>query len=65
MEDELEKMTFKLIKLLHNQEHWIMEEAGASSRVQLPKINIPTFNGNVLRKAFGNSLKPPSIARLD
>ena len=34
MEDELGNMTLKLIKLSHNQEHWIMEEAGASSGVQ-------------------------------
>ena len=34
MGDELGNMTLKLIKYLHNQEHWIMEKAGASSRVR-------------------------------
>ena len=48
LQDVLGNMTLKLIKLSHNQEHRIMEEAGASSRVQLPKISIPMFNGKVL-----------------
>ena len=39
LQDVLGNMTLKLIKLSHNQEHRIMEEAGASSRVQLSKIN--------------------------
>ena len=47
-EDELGNMTLKLIKLSHNQEHQITDEGGARSRVRLPKISIPTFNGKVL-----------------
>ena len=53
MEDELGNMTLKLINLSLNQDHLIMEEAGASSRLQLHKISIPTFDGKVLNwKSF-------------
>ena len=40
MEDELGNMMLKLVKLPHNQGHQIMEEAGASSGVQLHKVSI-------------------------
>ena len=43
-------MKLKLIKLEHNREHRIVEDVSASprSRVRLPKISIPTFNGKIL-----------------
>ena len=51
MEDELGRMTLKLIKLTHDRErrdHRTMDEASASPGVRLPKISIPTFDGKIL-----------------
>ena len=49
-------MALKLINLTHDRdkrEHRTTEEASASSRVRLPKISIPTFDGeNLSWKSF-------------
>ena len=48
-----------------NAEYSGSKETGLSE-LKLPKVNVPTFNGKVLNwKNFGNSLMPPSTARLD
>ena len=49
MEDELRNMTMKLIKLSHNQDHLIMEEAGACFRLEYnyPKLAFCNKPGTV------------------
>ena len=51
MENDLENLTLKLIKLTDDREkreHRTTEEASASSGVRLPKISVPTFDGKIL-----------------
>ena len=49
MEDELHRLSSKLIKLAHNQENsTITGMASASIGVKLPKISVPTFIGDIM-----------------